>query len=645
VAGAEVIADHHVEMLARSGITPDWAASRGYDTITDKKQLAGIGITPAGRRVPGLLVPLLDVRGSVWGYQFRPDQPRMMANGRIVKYETPTDQRNGLDVPRGVGPMLADPAIPLFVTEGSKKCDCAAAHGLCCVALLGVWSWRGTNTKGGKTALPDWQDVALNGRRVVLSYDGDVQRKESVRVAMDALAKYLAIKGARIDYLHLPDVDDAKVGLDDFLVSDGHTVADLWTLVQPIAPRPRDPRDYIKKPPKAPPPYGSIDGAALLDDVRTWFRRFICVVDPGDYDILTLWAAHTYLATELFTTPRLLIDSPIHESGKTTALDHLERLCLRPLQAAQLSSPALIPRILETSLRTILLDEVNRSLRKDKPGVEDLFSILNSGYRRGTTRPVLVQVSGGNWEPKEMPTFAPLAMAGNAPNLPDDTMSRTLRILMMPDLDDVSEESDWELIEDDAHKLAGRLTDWTDSIRERIKQTTVELPKGCTRRARERWRPLKRIAVMAGGGWPPVADELIVRNLAEEAAEREAGLKTRPPGMALLTDLYKVWPDGERFVPTLDLVGRLIVHDPDYWGADSPYGKELTEHRFGRMLSQAAKVTSTRPGGSASPRGFTRSQLESIWHRLGIAPMRSDQSGPSGQTGSERPDRPGSGPL
>ena len=405
-----MIAPDHLDMLQASSITPEFAAARGYETIDDKERLAQVGITPAGRRVPGLLVPLLDVRGSVWGWQFRPDQPRMMANGRIVKYETPTDQRNGLDVPPGVGVQLGDPSVPLFVTEGSKKADCAALHGLCIVALMGVWSWRGTNTAGGKTALADWQDVALNSRRVIISYDGDVQRKESVRAAMDALARYLAIKGARVEYLHLPDVDDGKVGLDDFLTG-GHTVEELWKLVQPIAPRPRDPRDEIKEPPKEPPPYGSSDGAALLDDVRGWFARFISVIDPDDLNILALWVAHTHLVNELYISPRLVIDSPVPDSGKTTALDHLKRLCMRPLQAAVISSDALLPRLLERSIRTVLLDEVNRSLRPDKPGVQDVLAVLNTGYRLGATRPVLVPAKDGGWEEREMSTYAPVAMA------------------------------------------------------------------------------------------------------------------------------------------------------------------------------------------------------------------------------------------
>jgi hypothetical protein len=190
-----MIADHHRAMLAASGITPEYAEKRGYETINGPGRLVELKIAKAGRSVPGLLVPQRRIDGSVWGYQYRPDSPRLR-HGKVVKYETPVGQRNGIDVPIGIGPMLGDPTIPLWVTEGVKKADCGALHGLCIIALPGVWSWRGKNKRGGKVAVPDWHDVALNGRRVILAFDGDVARKPEVRNALDELAGYLRAKGA-----------------------------------------------------------------------------------------------------------------------------------------------------------------------------------------------------------------------------------------------------------------------------------------------------------------------------------------------------------------------------------------------------------------------------------------------------------------
>ena len=127
-------------------------------------------------RVPGLLIPMLRADGSAWGYQYRPDIPRWL-NDRQVKYETPYQQRNALDIPPGMEDLIGDPRVTLWVTEGVKKADCAAHYQMCVIAVSGVWNWRGTNDMGGKTAVGDWNQIALNGRRVILAFDGDVARR------------------------------------------------------------------------------------------------------------------------------------------------------------------------------------------------------------------------------------------------------------------------------------------------------------------------------------------------------------------------------------------------------------------------------------------------------------------------------------
>ncbi|MDX1890121.1 DUF3631 domain-containing protein [Mycolicibacterium sp. 050158] len=383
----------------------------------------------------------------------------------------------------------------------------------------------------------------------------------------------------------------------------------------------------------AAPTGAATPGAQILDSVWNWLRRFIAVPDDRDLLLLTLWIISTHLAVELYTSPRLLIDSTMPGSGKTTVLDHLNRLAWKAVQAASLSSPALLVRMLEHGVRTVLIDEVDRSLSPNKPGVEDLIGILNSGYRRGATRPVLVPEKGGGWLVREMPTFAPVAMAGNSPRLPDDTLSRSIRILLMPDIDGTIEDSDWEVLDPEAEALHDQICSFADCVRGDMASLVVDLPASCVGRAKEKWRPLKRVAVAAGGRWPAIADELIARSLNEDADEKEAGLRTLPPGMVLMTDLHTIWPE-EDFVPTKDLVSKLVLHNPEYWGAGSSYGKPLTDTRLGRMVAQASKITSARPGGRG-PRGYHRTEFDQVWHRLGIGRSEPGAPGYPGAPGAD----------
>jgi hypothetical protein len=76
----KVIADNHLAMLAASGITPEYAERRGYMTCRASQHsflTYTVKIVKPGIRFPGLLIPLLRIDGSTWGYQYRPDEPRL----------------------------------------------------------------------------------------------------------------------------------------------------------------------------------------------------------------------------------------------------------------------------------------------------------------------------------------------------------------------------------------------------------------------------------------------------------------------------------------------------------------------------------------------------------------------------------------
>ena len=186
-----------------SGIAPDLIAARGYKTVTVKADLERLGFSPKQRIVPALVIPIFSPTGEVKLYQARPDTPRIN-KGKPVKYETPAGSSMTLDVHPSVNGKLSDPNIPLFVTEGIKKGDALASRGLCTVALIGVWNWRGKNAKGGKTALADWEHVALNDRVVYIVFDSDVMEKRAVHAALVRLKSFLESRGAKVEVIYLP---------------------------------------------------------------------------------------------------------------------------------------------------------------------------------------------------------------------------------------------------------------------------------------------------------------------------------------------------------------------------------------------------------------------------------------------------------
>ena len=216
----------HREFLRVRAIADEIAAERGYFSALRKSQLEHLGFGRAQQLVTTLVIPVWSVRGQVESYQLRPDNPRLNDKGKLRKYEMKSGARMLLDAhPRltcqrdgSGGPLIGDPSVPLFVTEGIPKGDAAISVGLCCVALLGVWNWRGSNEAGGKTVLADWESIALNGRVVYIAFDSDVMEKRQVHAGLARLKAFLDSRKATVRLVYLQSGGRGeKVGLDDFI--------------------------------------------------------------------------------------------------------------------------------------------------------------------------------------------------------------------------------------------------------------------------------------------------------------------------------------------------------------------------------------------------------------------------------------------
>jgi hypothetical protein len=354
--------------------------------------------------------------------------------------------------------------------------------------------------------------------------------------------------------------------------------------------------------------------ARVLQALADWFRRFVYLPDQSGYDLLALWVAHTWAIEWLWTTPRLLLESPVPESGKTTLLDHMDKLCRDPLKIGSAASPALLARCLENGPRTLLLDEVDRTLNPRDPGTAERVAILNTGYKRGGNRPVLVS-KGSDWVAKEFPTFAPVAIAGNTPELPDDTRSRCIEVRLLPAISAPIEDSDWEEIEPDAELLREAILQAVEAIGEQVQSHRPSLPKGCISRNREKWLPLKRIAAQAGPDWEQRADRLIEADLEHQQASKEAGVHSKKPSVLLAEHLSEYYRTSPGFSSSEEARQWLVKKHPEAWGEQSSYGRELTLQRLGQMLSKSYGITSQRPD---TVRGYTENQFAQVWNALGI---------------------------
>lgn len=193
-----------------------------------------------------MVIPIWSVAGQVVTHYLRPDAPRTV-DGKILKYELPSKSPVCLDVPPSMSSplfhdgrwrsQLQDPKVCLFVTEGPLKADSAVSHGICCIALLGVWMWKQPLPLAGgwkqPPPLPDWGEIPLKNRDVDIVFDSDIKTNPNVYKAARRLGAFLVGRQAQVRYVYLPPADNGgKTGLDDFLAG-GHTADDLIALARP----------------------------------------------------------------------------------------------------------------------------------------------------------------------------------------------------------------------------------------------------------------------------------------------------------------------------------------------------------------------------------------------------------------------------
>jgi hypothetical protein len=209
-------------------------------------------------------------------------------------------------------------------------------------------------------------------------------------------------------------------------------------------------------------------------------------------------------------------------------------------------------------------------------------------------------------------------MAGNAPNLPEDTRTRCIVVRLLPDVDNQAQECDWEQLEPWAIQIKcdieASLAKW------KLENESLQppLPKDCIGRFRDKWKPLKRIAVLAGTEWAERVDQYILQDIENVKEQKENGDVQLPLHMQLAKDLHEVFEGEFKFVGTEVLLTELARSNPEYWGESSMSGK-ISARKFGWLIS---KFGFTSQRNTEGVRGYHSKLFEGVWRALGLAPNK-----------------------
>jgi hypothetical protein len=347
-----------------------------------------------------------------------------------------------------------------------------------------------------------------------------------------------------------------------------------------------------------------LDGAVLLDEIALAIGAHVIMTEHSR-DACALWVAHTFLLDRSMITPRLAITSPTKGCGKTTLLDVVGCLVLRPLPAANVSASAIF-RVVEGFRPTLLIDEADSFLRDS----EELRGILNSGHRRGggVLRTVAV---GDAFEVHSFSTYAACAI-GLIGVLPGTLADRSVSVALTRRKP--NEPVDPFRLDrvDRLVVLTRKLVRWTKDNAEAVAAVEPEMPAGLYNRAADNWRPLLSVATVAGGDW-------LARGHKAALAGAGADVDEMSRLELLLGDTRDVFDglasDKDR-ISSAHLIEKLCEIVPRPWGEYGKSGKPLTQNKLARLLKPLAIVPQKVRIGTETPNGYYRSQFEEAWERF-----------------------------
>ncbi|MEU3465954.1 DUF3631 domain-containing protein [Streptomyces sp. NPDC006733] len=356
------------------------------------------------------------------------------------------------------------------------------------------------------------------------------------------------------------------------------------------------------------------DGAALLNEVEAFHRRFNVFPTEAAYVAVALWDAHAHLMDALDGTARIAFLSPEPGSGKSRALEIIETLTPRAATTVNASANALF-RLVSAGegTPTILFDEIDTVFGPKAGGNEEVRGFLNSGYRRGA-KSLRCTGDGSDQKAGFFPSFCAVAMAGLG-SLPDTILTRSVIIRMRKRApNETCEPYRRRLHEKQGHALRDRLAEWARTVQDAVADAWPEMPDGVVDRPADVWEPLLAVADAAGGDWPERARAACVELVSAAQENEEASL-----GIRLLTDLRdKVFCGADR-MPTAVILECLLGMDDAPWADldDKPLTARALSRMLGAYMTSANKSVKPRSIRTAHgvPKGYYAEDLADAWLR------------------------------
>ena len=259
----------------------------------------------------------------------------------------------------------------------------------------------------------------------------------------------------------------------------------------------------------------------------------------------------------------------------------LARVVARPRGASGITPSALL-RLIELHGPTMLIDEMDALMGRDKEMGQALRGLMNSGFNRDfATFTMNVPARDGGYEPREFSTWCPLALAGIG-DLPETVRDRSIEIEMKRKLKTETVKRLRRRDGADLNELACKLVRWAQDNFEALSAVEPKMPDGLNDRAADAWEPLVAIADLVSGEWSQRARAAI-----QALSRDDLGVgEDDDVDTLLLSDVREAFTSGGADkLSSETLTSYLTGLEGRPW-AEWRHGKPLTKFQLSRRLKK-----------------------------------------------------------
>ena len=355
----------------------------------------------------------------------------------------------------------------------------------------------------------------------------------------------------------------------------------------------------------------AVNGAVMLGELVQAIRGYV-ILSSAQADTIALWVVFTHVHDAFDVSPRLAVKSPQKRSGKTTLFSVLARVVARP-RGASGTTPSALLRLIELHGPTMLIDEMDALMGRDKGMGQALRGLMNSGFNRDfATFTMNVPTRDGGYEPREFSTWCPLALAGIG-ELPETVRDRSVEIEMKRKLSGETVKKLRRRDGADLNEVARKLTRWGEDNFPALHVAEPHMPQGLNDRAADAWEPLVAIADLVGGNWPARARAAALSLSSDDvAAAKDENIDT-----ILFSDIREAFAcAGTDRLSGESLITYLTGLESRPW-AEWRQGKPLTKFQLARHLRTYGVVSNALDFGGDKGRlkGYRREDFEDAFER------------------------------